>query len=262
MQERLVTRLSGPDKGWKPAFLNPDKGAGGKQPDLWLIDGELPTSTGAASSLMKSSPLEKGCSRAKISPEEKTSITRCGANEENINRWRKQEIGNLKTQKKNERKHQGNSTRKPECLKSNTMIQTHADIIRVSKVKPKKFVFNHDYVDDDFFFYNKTVLIDQITSSMARVPDLVWQPASLRPDSIASFLYFVSLPLPSQTQANKIRIGTSILSRKGNYSYPGFKQGQRMGQGSLKHFTSVSFQAVVGGINLLRSCPRIKEESQ
>lgn len=86
MQERLVTRFSGPDKGWKPAFLNPDKGAGGKLPDLWLIDGELPTSTGAASSLMKSSPLEKGCSRAKISPEEKTSITRCGANEENINR--------------------------------------------------------------------------------------------------------------------------------------------------------------------------------
>lgn len=76
MQERLVTRLSGPDKGWKPAFLNPDKGAGGKQPDLWLIDGELPTSTGAASSLIKSSPLEKGCSRAQISPEEKTSITR------------------------------------------------------------------------------------------------------------------------------------------------------------------------------------------
>jgi len=71
MQERLVTRFSGPDKGWKPAFLNPDKGAGGKQPDLWLIDGELPTSTGAASSLMKSSP---GCSRAKISPEEKTFI--------------------------------------------------------------------------------------------------------------------------------------------------------------------------------------------
>lgn len=71
MQERLVTRFSGPDKGWKPAFLNPDKGAGGKQPDLWLIDGELPTSTGAASSLMKSSP---GCSRAQISPEEKTFI--------------------------------------------------------------------------------------------------------------------------------------------------------------------------------------------
>jgi len=41
MQEREVTRFSGPDKGWKPAFLNPDKGAGGKQPDLWLIDGEL-----------------------------------------------------------------------------------------------------------------------------------------------------------------------------------------------------------------------------
>lgn len=53
------------------------------------------------------------------------------------------------------------------------MIQTHADIIRVSKVKPTKFVFHHDYVDDDFFFYKKTVLIDQITSSMARVPDLV-----------------------------------------------------------------------------------------
>lgn len=56
-----MERFSGPDKGWKPAFLNPEKGAGGKQPDLWLIDGELPTSTGAASSLIKSSPLEKGC---------------------------------------------------------------------------------------------------------------------------------------------------------------------------------------------------------
>lgn len=63
MQEREVTRLSGPDKGWKPAFLNPDKGAGGKQPDLWLIDGEQKTYT---EELIKSSPLEKGCSRAQI----------------------------------------------------------------------------------------------------------------------------------------------------------------------------------------------------
>ncbi|GAU19294.1 hypothetical protein TSUD_335800 [Trifolium subterraneum] len=74
MQERLVTRFSGPDKGWKPAFLNPDRPIRVREEnsqDLWLIDGELPTSTGAASSLMKSSP---GCSRAKISPEEKTFI--------------------------------------------------------------------------------------------------------------------------------------------------------------------------------------------
>jgi hypothetical protein len=58
--------FSGLDKGWKLAFHNSDKGAGGKHLDLWLIDRELPISTRAANSLMKSS---LGCGRAKISSE-------------------------------------------------------------------------------------------------------------------------------------------------------------------------------------------------
>jgi hypothetical protein len=45
--------FSGLDKGWKLAFHNSDKGAGGKHLDLRLIDRELPISTRAASSLMK-----------------------------------------------------------------------------------------------------------------------------------------------------------------------------------------------------------------
>lgn len=55
-----------------------------------------------------------------------------------------------KTGDETKRKHQGKSksTRKPECLKSNTIIQTHADIIRVSKVKPKKFVVNVIVIED------------------------------------------------------------------------------------------------------------------
>jgi hypothetical protein len=58
--------FSGLDKGWKLVFHNSNKGAAGNQLDFWLIDGELPTSTRAACSLMKSS---LGCGRAKISSE-------------------------------------------------------------------------------------------------------------------------------------------------------------------------------------------------